>query len=305
MAPLFCRWLWHSATLLCDGTITCGLDDPFKLRNYGNLKTHSLREILDGIAVKERRHNLLQGRDCGVCQLHTPVDHVNISQLSPSAPFPYKLVVESSIRCNIRCNNSVCNMANDATFHVRTEDYLNIDVFRKAMDEIGPLLTDLLFFNYGEPFINPKAIDMLKYARLANPKMKITSSTNGLLLSRGDIAEQIVEQGLVDWLCFTIGGCDEDTYSKYHKSSSFEKAIAGMKKVADAKSRLGKTSPTIHWRYLLFNWNDTDAHIARAQQIAKDVGVDEFKIFITGTPLEGRSLRRAPGTPGYEASPTL
>jgi hypothetical protein len=29
--------------------------------------------------------------------------------------------------------------------------------------------------------------------------------------------------------------------------------------------------------------------------------VDEFKIFITGTPLGGRSLRRAPGTPGFDA----
>ena len=27
VTPLYCHWLWHSVTVLCDGTVTCGLDD--------------------------------------------------------------------------------------------------------------------------------------------------------------------------------------------------------------------------------------------------------------------------------------
>lgn len=301
MEPLFCRWLWHAVTVLCDGTVTCGLDDPFKLRDYGNVKTRSIAEILENDAIKHRRHNLLKGQDCGVCQLQTTVDHHNIIQLSPSRPYPKKLVLESSIRCNIRCNNSVCNIANDATFHVRTEDYLQWDVFIKVIDEIGPHIEELFFFNYGEPFINPKALNMLSYTKRNYPHVKVTSSTNGILLARGNQADRIVEEGLVDWLCFTIGGSNEENYGVYHKSASFAKAIEGMSKVAEARRRLGQVKPVIHWRYLLFSWNDSDEHIKQALNLARDIGVDEFKIFLTGTPLEGRSLRRAPGTRGFEA----
>ena len=47
-APLYCEWLWHSVTVLCDGTVTCGCADPFKTRNHGSLKSSSLREIFAG-----------------------------------------------------------------------------------------------------------------------------------------------------------------------------------------------------------------------------------------------------------------
>lgn len=287
--------------MLCDGTFTCGLDDPFRLRNYGNVKNQSIAQILAGDAIGARRLRLLGGQDCGNCHLHNSVDTTNLNFLAPATPYPKTLVVESSIRCNIRCNNSICNIANDATMHVRDEDYLQFSTFKKAIDEIGPHLEELYFWNYGEPFINPKALDMLAYAKVINPEMRVASSTNGLLLDRGNLAERIVTESLVDWLCFTIGGSDEESYALYHKSSSFDKAMGGMRKVVDAKRQHGSSLPLVHWRYLLFSWNDSDEQIAEARRLADDIGVDEFQIFMTSAPLEGRSLRRAPGTPGYDA----
>ncbi len=42
--PLYCRWLWHAVTVLCDGSVTCGPDDPFKVRNYGSVAEAPLSE---------------------------------------------------------------------------------------------------------------------------------------------------------------------------------------------------------------------------------------------------------------------
>ena len=55
---LHCNWLTNAATVLCDGTVTCGLDDPFKTRNHGNLATSTLREILAGHQIADRRRAL-------------------------------------------------------------------------------------------------------------------------------------------------------------------------------------------------------------------------------------------------------
>ncbi|MEI9931038.1 MAG: radical SAM/SPASM domain-containing protein [Rhizomicrobium sp.] len=300
-AALYCDWLWHSVTVLCDGTVTCGLDDPFKLRNHGSLKTSSLREIFAGAQIAKRREELASGKKCFKCTMYSSREGVEEQNLTPSTPYPRRLILEPTIKCNIRCSNETCNIANDSAFHLRREDFMAWPLYCKLMDEAGPHIKRLLFYNYGEPFAHPKALDMLAYAKKVNPSLWVTTSTNGILLAREGLAERIVEEGLVNWICFTIGGIDQETYGRYHKSASFEKAMIGLRRLVDAKKRAGKKKPVIHWRYLMFNWNDSDECVAEALRLRDEIGVDEFKFMLTASPIEGRSLRRAPGTPGFEA----
>ena len=297
-APLYCDWLWHSVTVLCDGTVTCGCSDPFKTRNHGSLKSSSLREIFAGALIAKRREDLLAGHKCHKCALHDSAEGKN---LTPSSPYPKKLMLEPTIKCNIRCINETCNIANDAAFHLRREDFLSWPLYTKLMDEAGPHIQELVFYNYGESFAHPKALDMLAYAKKVNPRIRVATSTNGILLARDGLAERIVEEDLIDSICFTIGGVDQETYVRYHKAGSFEKAMTAMRRMVEAKRRLGKSAPLVHWRYLLFNWNDSDECIAQALRLREEIGVDQFKFMLTASPIEGRSLRRAPGTPGFAA----
>ncbi|HEY8698039.1 MAG TPA: SPASM domain-containing protein, partial [Rhizomicrobium sp.] len=69
-ASLYCQWLWHAITVLCDGTVTCGLDDPFKRRNYGSLTSATLQDIFARPAVKERRQRLVAGTRCQDCGMY-------------------------------------------------------------------------------------------------------------------------------------------------------------------------------------------------------------------------------------------
>ena len=301
ITPLYCRWLWHSVTVLCDGTVTCGLDDPFKVRNYGNLNSAALRDILAAAAIASRRRALQSGIRCHACSMYTTADGKDSATLTPSHPYPKMLVLEPSIKCNIRCRNETCNIANDATIELRRENFMPWALFCKVIDEAGPHLEKLYFYNYGEPFLHPKALDMLAYAKKVNPKIQVFTSTNGILLAREGKAERIIAEELVDWICFTIGGVSQETYSRYHKAGSFEKAMLGLRRLVEEKRRVGRTKPIVHWRYLLFNWNDSDACIEEALRLREAIGTDEFKFMLTASPLEGRSLCRAPGTPGFEA----
>jgi len=300
-APLYCDWLWHTVTVLCDGTVTCGLDDPFKLRNHGSLKSQSLREIFAGAQIAKRRTELASGKKCFKCTMYSSMQDAEEHNRTPSSPYPRRLILEPTIKCNIRCTNETCNIANDAAFHLRREDFMAWPLYTKLIDEVGPHIKRLLFYNYGEPFAHPKALDMLAYAKKVNPRVLVTTSTNGILLAREGMAERIVEEGLIDWICFTIGGIDQKTYGRYHKAGSFEKAMIGMRRLVEAKRHAGKAKPTVHWRYLMFNWNDSDECVAEALRLREEIGMDEFKFMLTASPIEGRSLRRAPGTPGFEA----
>lgn len=298
---LYCEWIWHAITVLCDGTVTCGLDDPFRVRSYGSIRSHTLREVFAGSEVAKRRSDLQAGRRCLECSMYRSAAGVPASDFTPSSPVPKKVILEPSIKCNIRCNNETCNIANDSRIHLRREDFMPWPLFCKLMDEVALQIEQLWFYNYGEPFVHPKALDMLAYARKLNPKLFIGTSTNGILLARPGMAERIVGEQLLDRICFTIGGVDQASYERYHKAGSFEAAIQGMRQIVAEKKRLGTDRPIVHWRYLVFHWNDSDAHVAEALRLREEIGVDEFRFMLTGSPMDGRSLRRAPGTPGYEA----
>jgi hypothetical protein len=300
LEPLYCRWLWHAVTVLCDGTVTCGLDDPFKTRNHGNLNSASLRQILADDAVARRRKSLRAGVRCEACSMSERAAGKGPIDLIPSE-YPKRLVVEPSIKCNIRCNNETCNVANDAAIRLRGDNYMEWELYCRLIDEAGPHLEELYFYNYGEPFLHPRALDMLAYAKRANPGIRITTSTNGILLIRDGKAERIVAEQLVDFITFTIGGVDQKTYARYHKAGSFDKAMLGMRRLMSEKQRTGLERPEVLWRYLLFDWNDSDECIAEALRLRDAIGVDKFHFMLTGSPMEGRSLRRAPGTRGFEA----
>ncbi len=288
-------------TVLCDGTVTCGLDDPFKVRRYGNLHSAPLREILADQRIEARRMALQAGRRCDGCTLHTEAAGTAAAELTPSRPYPRRLILEPSIRCNIRCRNDTCDIANDAGIRLRTADFMPWDLYCRLIAEAGPHLRELHFYHYGEPFAHPQALEMLAFARGVNPALRITTSTNGIALARPGKVERIVGESLLDDITFTISGIDRETYIAYHRTDAFDKAMAGMRRLTGEKRRRGGGRPNVHWRCLLFNWNDTDEHIAAALRLREETGVDEFRFMLTAQPLEGRSLRRAPGTRGFEA----
>ncbi len=74
-----------------------------------------------------------------------------------------------------------------------------------------------------------------------------------------------------------------------------------MRRMVSEKRRLGASRPEIHWRYLVFNWNDSDDCLAEALRLREEIAPDRFSFMLTSSPMDGRSLRRAPGTPGFEA----
>ena len=59
--------------------------------------------------------------------------------------------------------------------------------------------------------------------------------------------------------------------------------------------------PFLNWRYILFNWNDSDEEMALARRLAAEIGVDRLSWEITDHPENAYSRRFVPGTPALEA----
>jgi pyruvate-formate lyase-activating enzyme len=294
----YCWYLWHSATVLCDGRVTCGLDDAFGRFCYGSVEENTLAELWNSGQAQTRRWQMIAGHLCVGCRLSEPISRVaDRPVVVPDMPYPKRLILEATIVCNLRCKNGVCQSVYKSPEFARKQRYLSWDTYLRIINEVGPHIEELHFYNYGESFLHPRAVDMLEVAKQINPRLRICTSTNALMLARPGVALRIAP--LIHSIVFTIAGVGREAYARYHGFDRLEQAMQGMRLLADAAGNIAP-KPLLVWRYIVFNWNDSDQEIEQARSIAKSLGI-EIVFLLSADPLEGLSTFRAPGGPGHAA----
>jgi hypothetical protein len=296
-----CSWPHSIAVMLCDGRIVCGCADPYAKRVLGDFRTSSMAAIWQGPTARQLRVDLNAGGSpfCGDCPLKLPLGagepvpqrDVNVG------PLPNRLYIECTAACNISCFQSCCAPETGIT-RTRQAGMLDWDLFTRAVDEAGPSLVRIDFFNYGEAFLHKRAVEMCEYIKTKFPHIYLYTSTNGLALTE-EKARRLVHSG-IDEVTFSIDGASQDTYVKYRQRGNFDLALANLRAMADEKRKAGRDVPHVNWRYILFTWNDSDEEMNRARQIAAEVGVDRLCWEITDHPEDAYSRRFAPGAPDYE-----
>ena len=296
-----CSWPWQIGVMLCDGRMVCGCADPYAKRVLGDARTTSIAGIWQGPVASQLRADINRGGSsfCGDCPLKLPLAY---DQAPPQrdlnvSPIPGRLYIECTAACNISCNQAVCAPETGIT-RTRQAGMLDFDLFTKVIDEAGPTLGRIDFFNYGEAFLHKRAVEMCEYIKTKFPHIYLYTSTNGLAFTE-ERARRLVNSG-IDEVTFSIDGATPDTYIQYRQRGDFTKAIANLTAAVDEKRRNGRDVPFINWRYILFNWNDSDEEMALARRMAADIGVDRLSWEITDHPENAYSRRFVPGTPAFE-----
>ena len=232
---------------------------------------------------------------CGDCPLKLPLgkDEMPVVRPVDAGALPSRLYIECTAACNISCAEACCAPETGIT-RTRQAGMLDFDLFRRAVDEAGPSLGRIDFFNYGEAFLHKRAVEMCEYIKTNFPQIYLYTSTNGLALSEAQ-ARRLVHSG-IDEVTFSIDGASQETYVKYRQRGRFDVAISNLRAMADEKRRAGRDLPFLNWRYILFTWNDTDAEMERARQLAVEIGVDRLSWELTDHPESAYSRRFAPGS---------
>jgi hypothetical protein len=171
---------------------------------------------------------------------------------------------------------------------------LDFDLFTRVIDEAGPSLGRIDFFNYGETFLHKRAVEMCEYIKHRFPSIYLYTSTNGLAFSE-DGARRLVRSG-IDEVTFSIDGATPASYAKYRQRGDFEKALRFLRLMAEEKRAAGLDVPVLNWRYILFTWNDSDEEMNLARSLASDIGIDRLCWEVTDHPEDSFSRRFAPGT---------
>jgi hypothetical protein len=292
-----CSWPWSTMVLLCDGRLVCGCADPLGKRVLGDIRQESVAAVWTGARATSLRSDLNNGgsKFCGDCALKLPLkkDEASPERGLDVAPLPSRLYIECTAACNISCAQACCAPETGIT-RTRQAGMLDFDLFRRVVDEAGPSLVRIDFFNYGEAFLHKRAVEMCEYIKRDFPHIYLYTSTNGLAFNE-DQVRRLVRSG-IDEVTFSIDGATAESYAVYRQRGNFDKAIQNLRFAADEKRATGSDVPFLNWRYILFTHNDSEAEMAQARAMAADIGVDRLSWEITDHPEEMFSRRFVPGS---------
>ncbi|HXB13027.1 MAG TPA: SPASM domain-containing protein [Bacteroidia bacterium] len=181
---------------------------------------------------------------------------------------PISASIEPTTSCNLRCPECPSGKRE----FTRNTGMLQEDFFKELIDELAPHLTYLTFYFQGEPYLNPKFLDMVKYASSKN--IYTATSTNAHYLTPEN-AKKTVEAGL-DRLIISIDGTTQETYSNYRIGGQLSKVIQGAKNIVEAKKQLKSSTPYLIFQFLVTKANEHE--IPDVQALGKSIGIDEVKL---------------------------
>ncbi len=165
--------------------------------------------------------------------------------------YPPLLMIEPTNICNLKC--PMCPSGNGEM--KRAMGKLDLENFKRLIDDIGEYILQIQLWNQGEPFINKSFLEFVHYA---NKKGIMTqTSTNGHFIRTDRDAEAIIKSGL-DLLIFSMDGTNQETYEKYRVGGNYQLVMETLERIASAKKRLMSDTPIIELQFLIFKHNQAE-----------------------------------------------
>jgi len=179
---------------------------------------------------------------------------------------PSSISIEPTTSCNLRCPECPSGLRS----FKRPTGMLQENTFTKVIDELAETLIYLIFYFQGEPYLNPKFLDLVRYAN--SKKIYTATSTNAHYLNDKN-AKDTVLSGL-DRLIISIDGATQETYESYRIGGKLDKVIEGTKNIVKWKKELNSNTPHIIFQFLVVKPNEHQ--IQEVETLGKELGVDEI-----------------------------
>lgn len=151
--------------------------------------------------------------------------------------FPSHIDIEASSRCQMKCP-----MCGRWLMKGQKQGDMDFGLYRKVIDECAKERVYSVKLSWrGEPLLNPRIVDMVRYAKEKGIK-DVAFLTNGERLNF-ELIDQLINAGL-DWISISFDGLGE-IYERIRYPARFEKVIENIKYIRDSRNRQGLSKPLI------------------------------------------------------------
>jgi MoaA/NifB/PqqE/SkfB family radical SAM enzyme len=171
---------------------------------------------------------------------------------------PRKIRIEASTICQLKC--PTCPTASKANQSFLGRGFLKFNDFQKILDD-NPWISEVELSNYGEIFLNPELLDIIK---IAYHRKVSLHADNGVNLNTADkeVLEGLVKYKFSSMTCSLDGACNE-TYRKYRIQGNFDTVIRNIKYINLCKQKYQSQYPYLSWQFVIFGHNEQELQTAR------------------------------------------
>jgi MoaA/NifB/PqqE/SkfB family radical SAM enzyme len=161
------------------------------------------------------------------------IDLVNRTKLETVIPLdaPFIIFVDPSDLCNFRCKFCPTGDIKLMKEVGRSLKVMAFELYKKIIDDIGEFarpIKVLRLYKDGEPLLNPRFADMVRYAKAKQCAERIDTTTNASLLNPA-INLAIIEAGL-DRINISIEGVNAKQYADFSNYQiDFDKLVANIR----------------------------------------------------------------------------
>lgn len=155
------------------------------------------------------------------------------------APFPRYLMIEVTSRCNKRCI-----MCEHTYWHEPSKE-LSLNELKHLADQFD--LRHVTLAGEGDPFLNREILDIVRYLRSRHTSVYMDDSLD---LVDKDTTYELVRLG-VEGLCISMDAGTAETYEILKVGCKYDRAIAHLKVLLEAKKTLNSPVPDVCFRFVV------------------------------------------------------
>ena len=202
------------------------------------------------------------------------------------ASFPFNYTIDIGNVCNLRC--PLCPTGtNDLQ---RPQGFMRLAEFETILEKIKPYAIEVVMHNWGEPFLNPEFVEIVRAAKREGIGTAVSSNLN--LVHRGqDYLHRVVDYGL-DNLVVSIDGVTQDVYHHYRRGGDLAHVLDNLREMVRYKRSIGSATPALEWQFIVMKHNEHQ--IDEVRRMAAEIGVDRVR-FTSAERFVGEVVKRHAG----------
>ena len=200
------------------------------------------------------------------------LDHSNIRNESTLVMEPHRTVkprtvrIDASTICQLDCRTCP-NAAGEIQKNIGA-GFLLFEDFKKVIED-NAWIEDIELSNWGEIFLNPDLLKIIKYAHLKNVLLRADNGVN-LNTVNDEVLEALVSNKFKSMTC-SIDGTTQETYSIYRKNGNLAKVLEHIGRINHYKKLYKSHFPILTWQFVAFDHNTRQ--IGHARKMAKELGM--------------------------------
>lgn len=170
-----------------------------------------------------------------------------------------KISIDASTKCQLKCPE--CSTSKGIIKNGTVgSGFLSFDNFKRIVD-CNPNIIEIELSNWGEIFLNPELVKIMKYAYDKNIKLTAGNGVNFNSVDSNTLETLVVNK--FGYLNMSIDGASQETYAQYRIGGNFDKVISNIRELNKLKEKHNSIYPKLSWQFILFGHNEHEIPIVK------------------------------------------